>query len=180
MVNNILLTVKTTVIQKVLAEVSTKVGGFYTREIRKGKTRTGFRIVSLNGEEGVLAHKHFKSRWRVGRYGVNVEDLDRVGVRALEKALGESDLIIMDEIGRMELFSERFRATVLRCLDSPKNVLGTIQIRRTPFLDAIRSRDDVTLMEVTAGNRNLLSETILEMFRDTGFFAREPQRPRDI
>lgn len=170
---------KTTVIQKVLAEVSVKVGGFYTREIREGGIRTGFRIISLNGEEGILAHKDLKSRWRIGKYGVNIEDMERVGVTALEKALQESDLIVIDEIGKMELFTKRFRTVVLQCLDSPKDVLGTIQIKRMPFLDSIRSRDDVTLVKVTTANRNDLPENILDMFRDAGLFATESQSHRE-
>ena len=159
---------KTTIIQKVLGQTSARVGGFYTQEIREGKRRVGFRIVSLDGKEGILAHTHSKSRWRVGKYGVNVEETDRIGVAALERAVEESDLIVIDEIGRMELFSERFRQAVVHCLDSRTDVLGTIQMKRLPSLDTIRSRKDVVLIEVTTGNRHSLPETILNMIRTGG------------
>ena len=157
---------KTTIIQRVLSELSVNAGGFYTQEVRQEGVRKGFRIVSLDGEEGILAHVDFKSRYRVGKYGVNREDMERVGVAALERALRDSDLIIMDEIGKMELFSSQFQEAVLRCLDSPQRVLGTIQKRQTPFIDSICSRKDVTLLEVTSANRVAVVQKILDVFHE--------------
>ena len=155
---------KTTVVQRVLSKLSINVGGFYTQEMREGASRMGFRIISTKGKVGLLAHIHFQSQWKVGTYRVNVEDIDRVGVKSLEQALRESDLIVIDEIGKMELFSKRFRRAVLQCLDSPKNIFGTLQMSKNHFLDAIRSREDVRLIRVTAANRDVLPEEIYPLF----------------
>lgn len=151
---------KTTVIREVLSRLEARVGGFYTEEIREGRARKGFKIASLDGEEGVLAHVDHRSRYRVSKYGVNLNDLERVGVAALLRAFQGCDLIVLDEIGKMETFSDKFRLMVLRCLDSEKHVLGTIQQRGSPFLDSIRRRPDVQIVEVTVNNRNHLPEEI--------------------
>jgi nucleoside-triphosphatase len=157
---------KTTIIQKVVRDLTRPAGGFYTREIREGSTRKGFRIISLDGREGLLAHRDFTGPFRVGRYGVNVADIERIAVNALEQALENSGCLIIDEIGRMELFSQRFQRCVLQCLDASTTVLGTIQRARTPFLDRIRSREDVEIITVTTTNRNDLPSNILRMLDD--------------
>ena len=164
---NILLTGKpgvgkTTLIKRAIRGWEGEIGGFYTEEIREGKTRVGFKIRSTAGEEAILAHVDCESPFRVPRYGVNVEAFERVGVAAIEHAIEESALIVMDELGRMELFSKRFRQMALKALDAPQPVLGVLQDRHTPFLDAIRARDDVEIITVTPQNRDRLVETIRE------------------
>ena len=144
---------KTTLIKKAIEGLAVKVGGFWTEEIRIQGRRLGFRIVSAAAED-VLAHVDSPSPFRVGRYGVNVPAFERVGVAAIEQAIRHADLIVMDELGRMELYSERFRETALRALDCPKPVLGVIQDRQTAFLDGIRARKDVTILRVTPDNRS--------------------------
>ena len=158
-VKNILLTGrpgvgKTTIIKKVVDSLGAVVGGFYTEEIREGGRRVGFRIRSTQGDEGILAHVNCRSPYRVSKYGVNIDDLERIGCRALEKAVETADLIVMDEIGRMELYSVLFRGVVLKALSSAVPVLGTLQARRNDFLDGIRERDDVEIISITEGNRN--------------------------
>jgi nucleoside-triphosphatase len=105
-----------------------------------------------------------KSRHRVGRYGVNVQDIDAVAVPAIESAVREKKIVVIDEIARMELFSEAFRRAVTLALDSPCPVLATIQMRRDPFLDAIRERGDVRILTVTPENRKqLVGELLREL-----------------
>ena len=109
-VMNILLTGypgsgKTTVMTRLLALGGFNAGGFYTEEIREGNTRKGFKIITLGGDEAVLAEVGFPSKYRVGKYGVNVKGIEEVAVRALENALASKDLIIIDEIGKMECYS---------------------------------------------------------------------------
>lgn len=153
---------KTTLIKRVIHGWEGKIGGFYTEEIRQGGSRVGFKIRSIAGEEAVLAHVDCRSPFRVSRYGVNVEAFERVGVAAIEHAIAEGALIVMDELGRMELFSERFQRAALRALDSPRSVLGVLQDRHTPFLDAIRARDDVEIIPVTPQNRDGLVKVVQE------------------
>jgi nucleoside-triphosphatase len=148
---------KTTVIREVLAMLrGVKVGGFVTEAIEQDGRRTGFALVDLAGPRGILASVGLSGEPRVGRYGVNVADMVRIGVPALLHALESADLIVCDEIGRMELHCPEFRQAIACCLDSVTPVLGTIQARQNEFLDGVRARPDVELVQVRVGNRDRL------------------------
>lgn len=166
---------KTTLIGRVLERLEVRAGGFYTREIREDGKRVGFSIVGIDGGSGVLARVGFESDYKVGRYGVNREDLERVGVAALESAIDGADLVVMDEIGRMELCSPLFREAVMRALDCPRSVLGTIQDRSNTFLDTIRTRVDVSVVRVTEENRDKLADELTAAVEKT---LAEPGLPR--
>lgn len=168
MTHNILLTGepgcgKTTLIQRVLARLPWPAGGFYTEELRRAGVRQGFRMVTLDGQQAVLAHLDYPGPPRVGRYGVDVAALDAVGVASIRRALASAALVIIDEIGPMELFSPAFCAAVQEALDSPRAVLGTIVRRSKPFADAIKARPDVTVITVTPANRDRLLEQVLAL-----------------
>lgn len=171
MSGNILLTGrpgcgKTTAIQRTLELLDgLQVGGFYTEEIREAGARVGFGIVGLHIGAGVLAHVNCSSRFRVSKYGVNVDDLERIGVAALRHAQHHADLILADEIGRMEMCSPLFCESVTACLDAPAPVLGTLQDRRDPFLDEVRARSDVLLITVARDNRDDLPTQLAERLR---------------
>jgi nucleoside-triphosphatase len=124
----------------------------------------GFRLKTLNGREGILAHVDSDSPYRVSKYGVEVKTFEDIAVPALEEALKHSQLLVLDELGRMELFSKLFQQTVHRILESPVPVLAVIQDRRNPFLDAIRLRKDVTLIHITDHNRNQVVSEIIDKF----------------
>ncbi|MFQ5824446.1 MAG: NTPase [bacterium] len=155
---------KTSLIQKIVHEFKGKAGGFYTQEIRNHNRRTGFEIVTLLGIKGILSSVDIKSPFRVGKYGVNLKDLEEIAVREIEKALQRDDLIVVDEIGKMELFSKNFQAVILKALNSPKPFLATITKSSNPFTDKIKKRNDVLLIEVTEENRNsIILEIINKM-----------------
>ncbi|KPL17880.1 MAG: hypothetical protein AMJ92_10610 [candidate division Zixibacteria bacterium SM23_81] len=155
---------KTTLIQRVLSQITRCLGGFTTQEIRQGGLRVGFSIRAVDtGQEGVLAHMDSASPYRVSKYGVNVDEMERVGISALHRAMRSSDVIIMDEIGRMENYCPSFRQAVLEALDAPQDVLGTLQMRSTPFLDGIRKRPDVVVKLVTPQNRDGLCADLLDL-----------------
>jgi nucleoside-triphosphatase len=167
MSGNILLTGvpgvgKTTLVRRVLEGVDARIGGFYTEEIRERGKRVGFSIRTFDGRTGVLAHVKHKGPHRVGKYGVNIEDLERVAAGSVVSAVESDDLVVIDELGRMELFSVLFQRAVMEALDSVKPVFGTIQVRRNPFLNAVRSRDDVRVIEVTSRNRDALVVSVRE------------------
>jgi nucleoside-triphosphatase len=144
---------KTSLIKEAIAAVKGRAGGFYTEEMRSGGVRQGFRLVTLDGQTAILAHINFKSPYRVSRYGVDIESLERVGVSALEQAAEESDLVVVDEIGKMELFSPRFREAVQSVINSGKKVLGTIMLQPNPDADAIKRQPQVNLITVTRANQ---------------------------
>src|SRR4030043_640880 len=153
---------KTTVIRQAVASSKAKAGGFYTEEIRSGGTRRGFRIVALDGQNAILAHVDSHSRYRVSKYGVDVQSLDNVGVAAINRAIDENDLIVIDEIGKMELFSPRFREAVLKAIDSGKKVLGTIMLSPYPFADDIKRHPNVRVIELTRANHEEVLREILD------------------
>lgn len=134
-------------------------GGFYTEEMREAGTRVGFKLVTLDGEEAVLAHVDFKTRERIGKYGLDLSGLEAVGVKAIRASVRAQHLVVIDEIGPMELRSSIFRDAVSEVLDSNVPILATIVTRSLPFTDAIKKRPDVTVIEVRPDNREqLLSE----------------------
>jgi len=156
---------KTTVIRQALAGTEINAGGFYTEEIRSSGTRQGFRIVTLNGQDAVLAHVDNPSRHRVSKYGVDITNLDNVGVAAVERAIGESDLVVIDEIGKMELFSPSFREAVLKAINSGKKILGTIMLNPHPFADEIKRHPKVKVVEVTRANHETVLKEIADWLR---------------
>jgi nucleoside-triphosphatase len=156
---------KTTLVRRVVERLAGRAGGFYTAEIRQGGVRQGFRLITLDGHEAVIAHVEFAGRQRVGKYAVDVAALDRVGVPAVERALAASQVVVVDEIGPMELFSSAFRTSVLRALDSGCPVLATVMLRPDPWADALKRRPGVRLVELTPANRDLLLDSLVETFR---------------
>jgi nucleoside-triphosphatase len=155
---------KTTVIRRIVDQLGRRAGGFYTEEIREGGRRTGFRLLALDGPEGILASVNISGPDRVGKYGVHRADLDRVGVAALERAIEQPGVrvVVVDEIGKMEISSPAFRAAVLLALESPKPVLGTVMAGAHPWVDAIKRRPDVTVVELTRANREALPQEALQ------------------
>jgi nucleoside-triphosphatase len=155
---------KTTLIKRVVNNLTQRAGGFYTEEIRDGGIRAGFKIVTLSGEEVVFAHVYLKTPERLGKYGLDLSALERIGVGAVRQALQARRLVIIDEIGPMEIRSVVFREAVNEALDSELPVLATIFARSLPFTEAIKSRPDVTLIEVRPNNRERLVSELSDRF----------------
>jgi nucleoside-triphosphatase len=152
---------KTTLIRRVLARLTRPAGGFYTQEIREGGARKGFEIVTLDGECGILAHINISSKHRISKYGVDMFALETLAIPALRDAFMHKKILVIDEIGPMEILSPRFRQVVLEILGGDTNVLGSIVGRSTPFTDQIKSRAEITLMDITPENREELVDIIL-------------------
>lgn len=151
---------KTTIIKKLIEKLKLPAGGFYTEEIREDNIRKGFAVVTLSGFKGVLAHRNFKSRYKVGNYGVGIHTLNRMGVKEIQMCLMEKKTIIIDEIGKMELLSPQFQGVVEKALDADNPVLGTITLARHPFVQKVKDRDDVKIFEVTKENRDEVFKTL--------------------
>ena len=153
---------KTTLIQNIISRFNVSAGGFYTSEVRdEDGRRWGFKIISLDGREEVLASVDVISSRRVSKYGVDVGAVDRVGVTAIRDALKNKDIVVIDEIGRMELTSNQFRNIVDKALDSPKLVLGTIALKETNTAKKIKERQDTKLVRLTRANFHEI-ETYIE------------------
>lgn len=155
---------KTTVVKKAVQALEHDAGGFFTEEIRgAGGRRVGFRLVTLDGEEAVMAHVELRGegRPRVSRYGVDVAAIDRVGVAALRRAVASGGIVVVDEIGKMELTSDAFKEAVLDAVAGEVRVLGTVMRGSHPWVDDLKAREVVTVWEVTRDNRDQLVEEVV-------------------
>ena len=160
---------KTTIVIQVaerLRRLGYKVGGMISQEIREHGRRVGFKVVDLGkGREGVLAHINQSHGPRVSKYRVNLRDLEEIGVKAIERALDEDDVVIIDEVGKMELFSRKFVEVVERALRSGKPVLGTVHLRSFhPLARKIREGrvPNSKVIVVSLKNRERLAEEIFK------------------
>ena len=153
---------KTTLMERLITKLKdVRAGGFVTREIRESGERKGFRIISLDKQEGILAYEGLPGAFRVGKYTVNLEDLEKVGVRAVERALRDDELVIIDEIGKMELFSPRIRDIVDMALLSDKPLVATIPTDGPAYVEEIKLRKDVHLIRLTKENRDTVLDEVV-------------------
>jgi nucleoside-triphosphatase len=157
---------KTTLIRRLVEALGVAAGGFYTEEIRRGGRREGFALATLDGQTATLASVHTASRHRVSKYGVDLKAIDEVGAPAIERATARAALIVVDEIGKMELFSNRFRQAVLSALESGKPLLGTIMLAPQAWADAIKARPEVEAILLTEDNRSQVETDLLARLRD--------------
>jgi nucleoside-triphosphatase THEP1 len=151
---------KSTLIEKVVSHIHTPATGFLTREMRERGRRVGFAIHTLDGKRGVLAHQNMRGPFRVGRYGVNVEEIDRTAVPSMVPAKAD-EIVVIDEIGEMECFSGLFKQTLVQVLESQHQVVGSIAQRGDRFIEQIKARPDIMLILLSEQNRDSALTRIL-------------------
>ncbi len=171
MAKNILITGlpgsgKTTLIEKLASELREYApAGFLTEEIRERGARKGFMLTSLDGRStGVLAHVDIKAEHRVGKYGVDIQGFERF-LGSLPLSGLPQRLVIIDEIGKMECLSARFRDLVVSLLDEPAPVIATIALKAGGFIEQVKHRQGVLLFELTERNRDALLPDIAARVR---------------
>jgi len=146
------------------------VQGMITEPIIEKKKRIGFNVKNWKTKEKeVFAHIDFELKEKVGKYGVEISALENVGVPAIEDAINDENvnIIVIDEIGKMEMLSEKFCEMVIEALDSDKPIIVTLHKKsRTPLLQDVRRRDDIRILEVTPVNRNLLPYKIEKIMEE--------------
>ncbi|XP_043452233.1 cancer-related nucleoside-triphosphatase isoform X2 [Prionailurus bengalensis] len=168
---------KTTLIQKaseVLKSSGVPIDGFYTEEVRQAGRRIGFDVVTLSGTRGVLSRigsepPRGKRECRVGQYVVDLTSFEQLALPVLRNAGPGSGpgqrVCVIDEIGKMELFSQPFIQAVRQTLSTPGTVvLGTIPVPKgkpLALVEEIRNRNDVQVFSVTKENRNRLLPDIV-------------------
>ncbi len=134
------------------------VGGFVTREIREGGERTGFAIEEIGGTGAVMAHVGWDAGPREGRYRVDVAAIERIAVPALTRAAAGGGVVIIDELGRMELYCEPFVRAAQRLFEQNVPLVATVQAKSHPLTDALKQRPGVELLTVTReGQERLLA-----------------------
>jgi nucleoside-triphosphatase len=158
---------KTTVIKKIAQALGNRAGGFFTEEIRERGRRMGFAIEALSGQKGILAHKGTRSKFRVGRYGVNLSGIEEIGVASVREAVAQKGVLVIDEIGKMELYSQEFRKALLDAFDADTHLVATIMFKDTDFSRALKARPDVKIVEITPKNRDGLPKEVISWLRET-------------
>jgi len=141
--------------------------GFYTEEMRKNGRRIGFRGVTLDGKSFELARAGIESEFRLGPYGVILKGLESIGLDALKPSSPEQ-LLVLDEVGKMESFSETFRQAVLNLLDLPNPVLATVASHGVGFVKKIRQHKKVELVRLTRKSRDGMIGQILRRLAQDG------------
>lgn len=141
------------------------IGGMINEPIVDGRFRIGFTVRDLmTGESEIFAHTTIESKIIVGKLGVDILKLESIGVKAIKNACEQCDVIVIDEVGKMEVESQTFVDTVKDALDIDKPMILTLHKKsRNPLLQDIRRRDDVRILEVTPTNRNLLPYKIVRL-----------------
>ena len=160
---------KTTVFRRtvnLLRERGLVVGGMFSSEIRRSGQRIGFEISDLlSGDSGTLADIESERGPRIGKYRVNLVDLESIGVSAIRRALEEADIVCCDEIAPMELSSPLFREVIRETMESRKPFLGTIhQTTQDSLIQEIKMNPMAVVYEVTTENRNTLHLHIVQHF----------------
>ncbi len=157
-------------VMEFLKDSGYKIEGMITEPLIEKKKHVGFYVKDWQtGEKEVFAHIDFDSKDKVGDYGVDLNALEKIGVPAIEKAIADTDvdIIMIDEIGKMEMLSERFCEVVIEALDSDKPIVVTLHKKsRTPLLQDVRRRDDIRILEVTPVNRNLLPYKLEKIMKE--------------
>jgi nucleoside-triphosphatase len=158
---------KTTLIQRVVKDLALPAGGFYTKEIRERGMRVGFKLITLDGKEAVFADVNFKTSERVGKYGLDLAKLETIGVAAVREAVRTRKLVVIDEIGPMELRSTIFRDVITETFETTVPILATITARPFPFTNAIKKQPDVRVVDVRPDNREQLVSELSDQFHQS-------------
>jgi len=162
---------KTSVLLRIVESLKARgcsVGGMVSGEVRVVRDRVGFEILDLNtGKKGWLAHVAQRQGPQVGRYRVNLEDLESIGVEAIANAVTSSDVIVIDEIGPMELHSQKFREAIMKAAEGPKLLVGVVHWKATDVLiTRMKTRNDAEVYLVTLENRENLYALVLKKALD--------------
>ena len=150
---------------ELLRERGVVLRGFVTEELREERRRVGFAVETFDGERATLAHVDFSGPPRVGRYGVDLEAFEEVALPALA-GVEEKELVVIDELGKMELASAAFRSVVAELFGGRAPIVATVQVARHPFTDALKREAD--LVRVTYSNRDELPTRIAGRFDERG------------
>jgi nucleoside-triphosphatase len=151
---------KTTIVRAVGETFrSVRPAGFYTEEIREGRVRRGFRLMTFDGETATMADVDFPPP-RVGKYGVAVATIDRFAAN-LPEVSERSPICLIDEIGKMECLSTVFVRSMRRVIEGGRTVVATVGERGGGFIDEVKRHNDAELWRVTEDTRDGLPDRVV-------------------
>jgi nucleoside-triphosphatase len=134
--------------------------GFLTEEIREDGKRVGFRGVTLDGRDFLLAHSRNTGAASVGPYGVDLTGLESIGLDALTPATPDT-LVVVDEIGKMECLSEAFKTRIAELLDGDQPLIATVAIIGVGFVKRVRHNPRAKLYTMTRGESERMATEIV-------------------
>lgn len=154
---------KTTMIKKLINEIGSDMcGGFYTEEITNSDDRVGFRCVSINGDCVEIANVESPSSTRMGRYGIDIEKFENFAIKVLQDAVSSKKIIVIDEIGLMQMLSASFQKIVQDIVSDNRIVLGTISSDSHPEIDRFKYVKEVKIIGLNELNRDTISEFLVK------------------
>lgn len=157
---------KTTAIKNIVTSLGAEFcTGYYAEEILIHQSRVGFRLVTLDGKSEVIAHINHESHFRVGRYGINLNGLEKISIASIITAIQSKKIIVIDEIGPMQVYSNPLKQTIMEAINSPLPVLGTIALLSEPWLDSIKQHHNIELHQLTTENRSEVVEKLACMLK---------------
>jgi len=160
---------KRTVVKNIVELLKIPANGFYTEEELLDNKRVGFMIHTLDGKHGYLAHQDIESDYRLRRFGVSIDNIQDIAIPSILPI--DNQIIIIDEIGKKECFSENFISATRDALDSSNIVIGTITYGRHGFIQEIKERNDITIIEVTLENRDTIPIEIIKSVKQATFYT---------
>jgi len=160
---------KTTLIKECTFPFREYVGGFYTEEIKENNARMGFLLKTFSGYSGVLAAKGMKSEKKLNKYGIDLNVLDQMGTKALVEAQKDKKVVVVDEIGSMEIFSSYFCDTIAEIMGGKKPLLATIRLKAEPFTSQIKKMSDTELLQLDRENFPSIKEKVRAWLEDKCF-----------
>lgn len=160
---------KSTLLERLIGPIK-KRQGFITKEIIENGQRVGFKLIDAKDDSTTLARVGLKSHYKVSRYGVDIKSLDKFLSPLFD--FEDSQLLYVDEVGQMELFSDKFKALVINYLDSANNFIGTIpSVYEDDFIKKIKSYNDLLIIEITPENRDIVLEVLNEVLNGLHAFS---------
>jgi len=166
---------KTTAIMQIARSLNNKrLTGFYTQEIRRNNRRKGFSWIDSDGNSGTLAHIDIRSPFKVGRYGVDIEGFEESVVPLLHVRRTNAELFIVDEIGRMECFSQQFVRAVQTLFASERAVLATVAQKGHGLIAEVKAYADIKILTL---NRSNYDKTVTEILRILSYL-KQPSEDR--
>lgn len=157
---------KSTVLKEVIVILKNnrwKIGGITCPEIRKNGKRIGFEVIDVaSNSRGILASVDFFGGPKVGKYCVNLEDLEKIAIPAIMKSIEELDLTIIDEIGPMELKSKKFYELILDVLKSNKSIIAVLH--KSLVKEFSIRFPNIKIFEVDETNRTYIAKEIANYF----------------
>ena len=156
---------KTTVLNRFLKAHQNDCDWIVSHEIRNAADeRVGFEASTSSGDRGIFAHKeHIQSEWEMGGYRVDLHVIDRLFAQTISDSMAQlTRLLVLDEIGRMQMMSPRFVDVIDRQFQSDKFVLATIR-HGDEWAEVYKQNPRAQVIEVTLENRERLPEMLEEL-----------------